>query len=89
MEAGPALRILKMSTSEWPHLLVGTFGAALNGAFPFVFAYLLGEILGVSFNLNASRVCRLSLNLRVHLHTQQINVPFYQAVADLGVRHIN
>ena len=37
-----------MSKTEWHYLLFGTFGAALNGSFPFVFAFLLGEIFGVS-----------------------------------------
>lgn len=37
-----------MSKTEWHYLLFGTFGAAINGSFPFVFAFLLGEILGVS-----------------------------------------
>jgi hypothetical protein len=37
-----------MSKTEWHYLLFGTFGAAINGSFPFVFAFLLGEIFGVS-----------------------------------------
>ncbi len=48
VEPAPALRILKMSKTEWHYLLFGTIGAAINGAFPFVFAFLLGEIFGVS-----------------------------------------
>lgn len=37
-----------MSKTEWHYLLFGTFGAAINGSFPFIFAFLLGEIFGVS-----------------------------------------
>ena len=36
-----------MSKTEWHYLLVGTIGAAIKGAFPFVFALLIGEMLGV------------------------------------------
>ena len=48
MEPAPLLRIIKMSKTEWHYLTLGTFGAALQGSFPFVFAFLLGEIFGVS-----------------------------------------
>jgi hypothetical protein len=48
VKPAPALEILKMNKTEWHYLLFGTFGAAINGAFPFVFAFLLGEIFGVS-----------------------------------------
>ncbi|XP_028400885.1 multidrug resistance protein 1-like isoform X2 [Dendronephthya gigantea] len=47
VEPAAALRIIKMSKPEWHYLLLGTFGAAINGSFPFVFAFLLGEIFGV------------------------------------------
>lgn len=47
VEPAAGLRIIKMSKTEWRHLLLGTIGAAINGAFPFVFAFLIGEMLGV------------------------------------------
>ena len=52
MEPAAALRIIKMSKTEWHYLFVGTFGAAINGSFPFVFAFLLGEIFGVSSTID-------------------------------------
>lgn len=36
-----------MSKTEWRYLLVGTIGAAIKGATPFVFAFLISEMLGV------------------------------------------
>jgi hypothetical protein len=48
VQPAAGLRILKMSKTEWYHLLFGTIGAALTGSFPFVFALLLGELFGVS-----------------------------------------
>lgn len=48
LKPAAALRILKMSKTEWHYLLVGSIGAALTGSYPFVFAILTGELLQVS-----------------------------------------
>lgn len=38
-------RILSYNISEWPYFVVGSFGSAIIGAFPLVFAVILAELL--------------------------------------------
>lgn len=51
MEAAPVARILSYNQSEWPYMLLGSVGAATNGAVNPVYAILFSQILGVSPSL--------------------------------------
>ncbi|XP_075385628.1 bile salt export pump isoform X2 [Tenrec ecaudatus] len=42
----PIRRILKFNAAEWPYMLVGSVGAAVNGAVTPLYAFLFSEILG-------------------------------------------
>ena len=42
------IRILKYNSPEWYYMLIGAFGAAINGGINPAFAVLFSEILGVS-----------------------------------------
>ncbi|XP_006902171.1 PREDICTED: bile salt export pump-like isoform X1 [Elephantulus edwardii] len=46
IEPAPIRRILKFNAPEWPYMLVGTMGAAVNGAVTPLYAFLFSEILG-------------------------------------------
>ena len=48
MEPTPIMKVVKLNLPEWRWMLIGTIGSALTGAFPFVFALILGELMGVS-----------------------------------------
>lgn len=54
MEPAPVMRIIKLNTTEWPYLVLGSVAGAINGLFPFAFALVLSEILEVSFIMAAS-----------------------------------
>lgn len=40
-------RILKYNAPEWPYMLLGSIGAAVNGAMNPLYALLFSQILGV------------------------------------------
>uniref|UniRef100_A0A8V1A1F7 Bile salt export pump n=1 Tax=Gallus gallus TaxID=9031 RepID=A0A8V1A1F7_CHICK len=42
----PADRILKYNASEWPYMVIGSLGAAVNGALSPLYALLFSQILG-------------------------------------------
>uniref|UniRef100_A0A8B9TT92 Bile salt export pump n=1 Tax=Anas platyrhynchos TaxID=8839 RepID=A0A8B9TT92_ANAPL len=44
----PFTRILKYNASEWPYMVLGSLGAAVNGAVSPLYALLFSQILGVS-----------------------------------------
>ncbi|XP_051842179.1 bile salt export pump isoform X1 [Antechinus flavipes] len=46
LEPAPVMRILKYNTPEWPYMLAGSFGAALNGAVNPLYALLFSQIIG-------------------------------------------
>ena len=50
-EPAPMGRIMKLNASEWPYMAVGSFFAALVGAFPVLFAFILSELIQVRFAL--------------------------------------
>uniref|UniRef100_A0A8C2U9C8 Bile salt export pump n=1 Tax=Coturnix japonica TaxID=93934 RepID=A0A8C2U9C8_COTJA len=52
----PFARILKYNASEWPYMVIGSVGAAVNGALSPLYALLFSQILGV-FQING--VCLL------------------------------
>lgn len=41
-------RILKYNRPEWPYMLLGSLGAAINGSINPIYAVLFSQILGVS-----------------------------------------
>uniref|UniRef100_F6WW86 Uncharacterized protein n=1 Tax=Ciona intestinalis TaxID=7719 RepID=F6WW86_CIOIN len=47
IEPAPLKRIMKLNITEWPYILWGTIGSAINGAIQPVFAILFSGLLGV------------------------------------------
>uniref|UniRef100_A0A9J7YZT0 ATP-binding cassette, sub-family B (MDR/TAP), member 11a n=1 Tax=Cyprinus carpio carpio TaxID=630221 RepID=A0A9J7YZT0_CYPCA len=47
IEPAPVARILKYNCPEWPYMLLGSLGAAINGSVNPIYALLFSEILGV------------------------------------------
>lgn len=52
IEPAPVRRILKLNAPEWPYMVVGSVGAAVNGAVTPLYAFLFSQILGVSKRLD-------------------------------------
>lgn len=48
VEPAPVARILKYNIPEWPYMLFGSLGAAVNGGVNPVYALLFSQILAVS-----------------------------------------
>uniref|UniRef100_A0A8C1I8L9 ATP-binding cassette, sub-family B (MDR/TAP), member 11a n=1 Tax=Cyprinus carpio TaxID=7962 RepID=A0A8C1I8L9_CYPCA len=60
IEAAPVARILKYNRPEWPYMLLGSLGAAINGSVNPIYALLFSEILGVRHthtNMRYSTIC--------------------------------
>lgn len=49
VEPAPVARILKYNAPEWPYMLFGSLGAAVNGGVNPVYSLLFSQILAVSF----------------------------------------
>lgn len=49
VEPAPVARILKYNTPEWPYMLFGSLGAAINGGVNPVYSLLFSQILAVRF----------------------------------------
>lgn len=47
VEPAPVARILKYNQPEWPYMLLGSLGAAVNGSINPIYAVLFSQILGV------------------------------------------
>uniref|UniRef100_A0AAQ5Z596 ATP-binding cassette, sub-family B (MDR/TAP), member 11a n=1 Tax=Amphiprion ocellaris TaxID=80972 RepID=A0AAQ5Z596_AMPOC len=47
VEPAPVARILKYNQPEWPYMLLGSLGAAVNGSVNPIYAVLFSQILGV------------------------------------------
>lgn len=47
VEPAPVARILKYNRPEWPYMLFGSLGAAVNGSVNPIYAVLFSQILGV------------------------------------------
>ena len=47
VEPAPVARILKYNQPEWPYMLFGSFGAAVNGGVNPVYSLLFSQILAV------------------------------------------
>ncbi|KAL2081432.1 hypothetical protein ACEWY4_023285 [Coilia grayii] len=50
IEPAPVGRIMKYNCSEWPYLLMGSIGAAINGSVNPIYAVLMSQVIG-SFGL--------------------------------------
>ncbi|XP_077436057.1 bile salt export pump [Vanacampus margaritifer] len=46
LEPAPITRILKYNQAEWPYMLLGSLGAAINGSVNPIYAVLFSQILG-------------------------------------------
>ncbi|XP_078119015.1 bile salt export pump [Sander vitreus] len=57
VEPAPVARILKYNQPEWPYMLIGSLGAAVNGSVNPIYAVLFSQILGTFAigNLNEQR----------------------------------
>lgn len=53
VEPAPVARILKYNIPEWPYMLFGSFGAAINGGVNPVYSLLFSQILAVRFKLKS------------------------------------
>ncbi|KAM4626250.1 bile salt export pump-like [Discoglossus pictus] len=61
VEPAPVARILKYNAPEWPYMLIGSFGAAVNGAVNPLYALLFSQILG-TFSLPDEKEQRDQIN---------------------------
>lgn len=55
VEPAPVLRILKYNQPEWPYMLLGSLGAAVNGSINPIYAVLFSQILGVRVTQGAQQ----------------------------------
>lgn len=56
MEPAPVARILKYNQPEWPYMLLGSLGAAVNGSINPIYALLFSQILGVRVTCEAQKM---------------------------------
>uniref|UniRef100_G3SXM2 Bile salt export pump n=1 Tax=Loxodonta africana TaxID=9785 RepID=G3SXM2_LOXAF len=61
VEPAPVRRILKFNAPEWPYMLVGSVGAAVNGTVTPFYAFLFSEILG-TFSIPDKEKQRAQIN---------------------------
>ncbi|XP_032968591.1 bile salt export pump isoform X3 [Rhinolophus ferrumequinum] len=61
IEPAPVRRILKFNAPEWPYMMVGAVGAAVNGAVTPLYAFLFSQILG-TFSLLDKEEQRSQIN---------------------------
>lgn len=60
VEPAPVLRILKYNQPEWPYMLLGSLGAAVNGSINPIYSVLFSQILGVRVTRGAQqKVCEI------------------------------
>ena len=55
VEPAPVARILKYNSPEWPYMLFGSFGAAVNGGVNPVYSLLFSQILAVGMATTNTR----------------------------------
>uniref|UniRef100_A0A9J7ZXA3 Bile salt export pump n=1 Tax=Cyprinus carpio carpio TaxID=630221 RepID=A0A9J7ZXA3_CYPCA len=63
VEPAPVTRILKYNAPEWPYMLFGSFGAAVNGGVNPVYSLLFSQILAVSCIAPWVYICALTTRL--------------------------
>ena len=69
IEPAPVRRILKLNAREWPYMVVGSVGAAVNGTVTPMYAFLFSQILGVSKQLDQLySPPTFCLSIRGHCH---------------------
>lgn len=56
VEPAPVARILKYNQPEWPYMLMGSLGAAVNGSINPIYALLFSQILGVRVTCGAQKM---------------------------------
>uniref|UniRef100_A0A8C4HED8 Bile salt export pump n=1 Tax=Dicentrarchus labrax TaxID=13489 RepID=A0A8C4HED8_DICLA len=56
VEPAPVTRILKYNIPEWPYMLFGSFGAAINGGVNPVYSLLFSQILAVRFKFRSDLI---------------------------------
>ncbi|XP_078084324.1 bile salt export pump [Mustelus asterias] len=61
IEPAPVSRILKYNVAEWPYMLLGSLGAAVNGAVNPIYALLFSQILG-TFSMQNEEEKRNQIN---------------------------
>ncbi|XP_027146571.1 bile salt export pump [Larimichthys crocea] len=61
VETAPVARILKYNQPEWPYMLMGSLGAAVNGSVNPIYAVLFSQILG-TFSIPDSNEQREQIN---------------------------
>ncbi|XP_043549869.1 bile salt export pump [Chiloscyllium plagiosum] len=61
IKPAPVTRILKYNIAEWPYMLLGSFGAAVNGGVNPVYAVLFSQILG-TFSIQNEEQKRNQIN---------------------------
>uniref|UniRef100_A0A8C6NL31 Bile salt export pump n=1 Tax=Nothobranchius furzeri TaxID=105023 RepID=A0A8C6NL31_NOTFU len=60
VEPAPVARILKYNSPEWPYMLFGSLGAAVNGGVNPVYSLLFSQILAVRFKFSSPQSKRTS-----------------------------
>lgn len=56
VEPAPVARILKYNLPEWPYMLFGSLGAAINGGVNPVYALLFSQILAVGSIISSEKI---------------------------------
>lgn len=61
VEPAPVARILKYNQPEWPYMLLGSLGAAVNGSINPIYAVLFSQILGVRVETpwSTKNICKI------------------------------
>ena len=70
-EPAPVLRVLRYNRPEWPYMLLGSLGAAVNGSVNPIYAILFSQILGVS-SVYFNHLYLLGIATRASLGPQQL-----------------
>lgn len=78
-ESASVARILKYNQPEWPYMLFGSLGAALNGSVNPLYALLFSQILGVRDNFK----CLQGTILNLYIHVNETNGNITHFCADL------
>uniref|UniRef100_A0A669DL37 Bile salt export pump n=1 Tax=Oreochromis niloticus TaxID=8128 RepID=A0A669DL37_ORENI len=61
VEPAPVARILKYNAPEWPYMLFGSIGAAVNGGVNPVYSLLFSQILAVRFKCHVLNLKKLKM----------------------------
>lgn len=84
-ESAPVARILKYNQPEWPYMLLGSLGAAINGSVNPLYALLFSQIIGVRDHLS---VCKVHFKFHVNFYVNKVIIQHIStqtfAIRDLG-----